>query len=216
MGEQVKGETYALTIPVVMTHPALFVPRAFGKKGKETGEPKYSSNFLFDPANTDLVAMKGLAAKVAKARWPGRALSELKFPFSNGDKVADKRKEKSGKDDGDFNRGKVVIAARSKFQPALSGVENGKVVDYTEDTIAPAKKKFFFGAEVLAEFNFVPYDGVGNNPDGVTAYLNKVFATGKGTRIAGQTSAAETFKGYVGSASVEDPTKAPMDDEIPF
>jgi hypothetical protein len=69
-----------------------------------------------------------------------------------------------------------------------------------------AKPKFYFGVEVLPQFNFVAYDGVGNNLDGVTAYLNMVFTTNKGKRLSGGASAAETFKGYAGHTSTEDPT----------
>jgi len=205
---------YTLMKPVVMTHPSLFEARGFGKKGKETGEPKFSANFLFDPASEDLAGMKKVAAQVARARWPNREFKELKFPFTAGDKLADNRKAKSGKDGGDFNRGKIVVAARSKYEPRLSGVENGKVADYEGDARVKSKGKFFFGVEVLAQFNFVAYDGVGANPDGVTAYLNMVHTTNRGTRLSSGASAAETFKDYAGHISQENPTA--VEDEIPF
>lgn len=218
MSENGSEGLYSFTEPVVMAHPALFEPRGFGKKGKETGEPKYSANFVFNPDSADLKAMKALAVKVARAKWPDRDLKTLQFPFANGDKLADKRKAKSGKDDGAYQRGKVVIAARSKYEPRLAGIENGKIVDYEGEARIKAKPKFYFGVQVFAQVNFVAYEGVGNNPDGVTAYLNMVFSTGKGEKIAGGASAAETFKGYVGHVSAEDPTAGAeqLDDEIPF
>lgn len=218
MSDKEQTGLFNLTAPVVMVHPNLFEAKAFGSKGKESGTPKFSANFLFDPDSDDLKGMKQVAAKVAKARWPDRKLSELKFPFTNGDLLADKAKNKKPPKDGEFNRGKIVVAARSKFEPRLAGIENGKVVDYEGDARLKAKPKFFFGAEVLAQFNFVAYDGVGANPDGVTAYMNMVFTTGKGTKIAGGASAAEVFKGYVGHSTTEDPTGGAdlSDDEIPF
>src|ERR1039458_9449386 len=98
----------ALSEPVVLAHPNLHTPRAFGPKGKESGTPKYSGNLVMKPDSKDLAGMKGIAVRVAKEEWPGRALAELKFPFSNGTKLADKRKaecEKANKKpDGEFQR----------------------------------------------------------------------------------------------------------------
>jgi len=216
MADEKDKTTYNLTEPVVMTFPNLHEARAFGQKGKESGEPKYSANFNFAPESADLKAMKALCAKVAKARWPGRDLKELVFPFANGTKLADEAKAK-GKDR-EFNRGQVVLAARSKYEPRLSGIENGVAVDYEGDARKASKGKFYAGVLVLAQVNFVAYDGVGRNPDGVTAYLNMVFTTNKGTRLNQGQTAAEVFKGYVGSVSAEDPTAGQfaVDDEMPF
>lgn len=209
---------FSTTAPVPMYHPNLFEARAFGPKGKESGTPKFSANFAFDPTADDLKNLKALAVKVARAKWPDRPLKELSFPFADGDKLAEKAKNKNK--DGSYNAGKVIVAARSKYEPRLSGVENGKTIDYEGAARAAAKGKFYFGVEVLAQFNLVAYDGVGNNPDGVTAYLNMVFTTGKGKRVAGGASASEVFKGYVGTTSQVDPTggagKPDLDDEIPF
>lgn len=210
---------FNLTSPVVMTFPNLFAPKAFkGKTGKDLGEPKYSANLVFDPASQDFLDIKALVAKLARAKWPGVDFKTLVLPFINGTKSADDRKAK-GKDDNEWMRGKVAIPARSKFQPRLSGVENGRIVDYEDEAVQAAKKaKFFFGAEVLAQLNLVAYDPVGSNGRaGVTAYLNMVMVTGKGTKLSGGATAAETFKGYAGAASMEDPTGgAGLDDQIPF
>lgn len=201
----------ALTKPVVMVFPNLHEPRAIGAKGKEQGAPKYSANFVFPPDHPDLPKLVAKAKEVAGAKWPGRELATLKFPFSKGDKLADKAKAK-GKD-GEFQRGKTVLASRSKYEPRLSVIENGKLVELEGPARAAAKPKFYSGVEVLAQFNFVTYEGVGENPDGVTAYLNQVCSLNKGARIAGGASAAEVFKGYAGTVSNEDPTG---DDEIPY
>lgn len=200
----------SLTQPAVMAHPNLFEARAFGKKGKESGTPKFSANLVQAADSPDLAMAKKIAVEVARARWPGRSLAELKFPFSNGTKLADKRKvecEAAKKTpDGEYQRGKVVIAARSKFEPALSVLENGRITDLEGPARLAAKGKFYFGVEVLAELSFVAYEGVGANPDGVTCYLQKVCSLNKGTKIAGNgTSAAETFKGYTGHYTAENP-----------
>lgn len=222
---------YNLTQPVVMSFPQLLEPKAFTENGKAKGEPKFSANLNFPADSEDLKAIKALAAKLARAKWPdkpfyvtttdGQKIAEVLFPFANGDKLADAR-QKKGKDDGEYMRGKVVISARSKYEPRLSYVENKKIIDCEGDMAKQAAKgKFYPGVEVLAQLNLVPYDAVGSNgKPGVTAYLNMVLSTGKGARISGGQTASEAFKGYVGSVSAEDPTApgagALLDDEIPY
>lgn len=216
MSEAPEG-IFNLTEPAILAHPQLFEAKAFIRNGKPQGEPKFGGSVVLSPTGADFPSMKNLCVKLAKAKWPGRDLKTLKFPFSNGDTLADKRKAKSGKDDGAFQRGKVVVSAKSKFQPRLSGFENGKIIDYETDVQkAAAKPKFYMGVEVLAQFNFVPYDEVGTNPAGIAAYLNLVLTTGKGKKlVTGGAPAAEVFKGYAGSASMENPTEN-IDDDIAF
>lgn len=226
MAEETKGAVYNLTASVVMTFPNLLAPRKFGKKGKESGDPKYSASFSLTPDSIDLKAMKALAAQVAKAKWPGRPFVDpsdktknLLFPFTSGDKLADAAKAE--KKDKEFYRGKIIMASRSKYQPRLYLLENPDVA-LEGDALKAAGSKFYSGVLVLAQFNFVAYPGVGHNPDGVTAYLNMVMSTNRGAKL-GSTgpSAAEAFKGYIGTVSAEDPTggefAAPADDgdEIP-
>lgn len=206
---------YTFGKPQTLTFPNLDKPRAVEKNGKPTGDPKYSANFEMGVTAEDLAAMKSKAASVARARWPGRDLKELAFPFTNGDKLADKAAAK-GKNR-EFSRGKVVLTARSKFQPKLSIVQGGKVVDLEPgpQTDALIRKAFYNGTQALAQVSFSAYEGVGNNPDGVNAYLNMVLSLQKGEKLSGGASAAEVFKGYIGSESDFDPT-GDLDDEIPF
>jgi hypothetical protein len=223
---------YNLIEPVVMSFPQLFEAKAFTENGKAKGEPKFSGNFNFNAASEDLKALKALAAKLARAKWPdkpfflttqeGEKIPQVLFPFANGDKLADERKKKKGKDDSEYMRGKVIIAARSKYEPRLSYIENNKIIDCEGEMAKQAAKgKFYPGVEVLAQFNLVPYDAVGvHGKPGVTAYLNMVLSTGKGARISGGQTSSEAFKGYVGAVSAEDPTApgatADMSDEIPY
>lgn len=241
---QVDG-LYTLTVPVVMAHPSLITARAFKRNGQEKGEPKFGASFIFDPESVDIKAMKAKAVAVAAAKWPGRQCAAeskvtfkdetvdgqvvkvkvnptFKFPFTSGDVIADKRVEKlkkEGKEDdkkGDFQRGKVVVKTASKFAPRLAVIVNGKPTDLTEDTTKAHSSKFYFGVKVLAQFNFVPYDKVGEDgTDGVTVYLNSVLSLNTGEKLSsGGQSAAETFKGYVGQASEEDPTAGTGADNV--
>ena len=219
-------DLYTLTEPVLLSHPTLFEAKKFKdpKTGKESGEPKFSANFVFDADSADLKALKKMAAAVAQAKWPGRDVKTLVFPFKDGTKLADERKakvEKANKTaDGEFQRGKVVLVTRSKFPARLSFIDNGRIVDVddpldaSEAKVIKAKSMLFFGAMVLGQFRFVTHE-VGSNTPGVNCYPQMILATGKGTRLTTAKSASETFKGYVGSVSSEDPTSG-LDDEIPF
>lgn len=202
--------------PAIIAFPeSIFKPKAFMKDGKAVGEEKYEGNLLFKDAD-ELKAMKKHAVAVAKAKWGNVDLKSIKFPFRSGDKAADKRKmEIAGgakKPDGEFQRGKVTIVAKSKFQPQLSAVEGDRIVEYTDATMAVAKAKFFFGAEVIGELNFVAVEVSGNKS--VAVYLNALMATGKGTKIGGRQAAADRFKGYRGTVSAEDPTGGELEDEL--
>ncbi len=183
-----------------MLWPNLFEPRAVKIKGKETGEPKYGLSMLLDPA--EIGDLKAAAKMVALAKWPGRTLSELKFPFSDGDKLEADQTEKGR--DGKFYSGKVVLKASSKFKPVVVDTHRKDIIDHS---------RLYSGAYGYAELNFVAYDGVGQNPDGVTAYVNFVMKSRDGDRIAGR-DAAGVFAGIQGSEA--EPAATELDDEIPF
>ena len=183
-----------------MLWPNLFEPRAVKIKGKETGEPKYGLSMLLDPA--EIGDLKAAAKMVALAKWPGRTLSELKFPFSDGDKLEADQTEKGR--DGKFYSGKVVLKASSKFKPVVVDTHRKDIIDHS---------RLYSGAYGYAELNFVAYDGVGQNPDGVTAYVNFVMKSRDGDRIAGR-DAAGVFAGIQGSEA--EPATTELDDEIPF
>lgn len=215
MSEVKSDGIFNLTSPAVLLFPNLLEPKPFMKNGKAQGEPKYSASLIFEAENPDLKAMKEKVTSLARMRWPDKPFSELAFPFSNGDKNADKRVAK-GKQDGEHLRGKVLMKSSSKYEPRLSVLVDGKLVDLDTDMLKAAHKgKFYNGVEVLAQINFVPYDPIGENAKGgVTAYLNMVVSTGKGKRLSGGATASEVFKGYVGGISAEDPTGADNLDDV--
>lgn len=203
---------FDMTTATPMLWPALHEPKAYQENGKDKGEKKYGATFVFSADHTDWKAIKDKAVSVARAKWPGVELATVGWPFISGNDYAQKRQAK-GKD-GSYFTGKGMLKSRSVFEPRLCGIENGHMTDYEGEGRVKAKAKFYSGVGSLAEFNFVAVEVNGKRY--VTAYLNMVFSTNKGERVGGGKSAAETFKGYVGTASAEDPTKGDLDDEIPF
>lgn len=204
------------THPIILYNPNLLVPKQFEGKG----EAKFSARLAIRADHPDLDGMKAAAAAVARAGFPGRAFNTLVFPFKSGDTLADEAKARVEAKEPkarlqEHLRGMVVIQARSKFAPRLALLQNGQIIEFESvEQALPHQGKFFSGAEVLVEIKFNKHQ-VGTNPPGVNAYLNKVLATGKGTRLAGSSGVADTFRHYIGTISATDPT-AGMDDEIPF
>lgn len=226
--------TYNLTAPVLGSFLNLFEAKAITKGGRTVGEPKYSIDLEFPEDHPDLGPIKARMMQIAKLHWPGRDIAgEFKtvdangnrkmqtfvFPLKSGNQEADKAKLKQPPKEREWSRGRTIITSRTTKEPQLSVIANGQLIDLTAENRAAHKGKFFSGVEVLAQLYLKPYEGAtDNDADGVTAYLNMVVSTGKGTKLTGgRVSASETFKGYIGNVSAEDPTLGmDLDDEIPF
>lgn len=217
-----------ITKPVVMLFPALVTPRAY--KNKE-GSEAYSASFVLPTDHPAIAELKASIIAVAKDKWPGRDIGadvkaqKFMLPFRRGEALIEDRKRtllakgKEYKGDNDFLIGTLVVKASTKKYPPMLGYwDNARKawVDLDDGNKKQHENKFFFGAEALAEINLSAYDRVNSNAlDGVTAYLQKVYVTGKGKRLTGGEPGSQTFAGYVGHASEEDPTQG-MNDEIPF
>ena len=217
------GENYELTAPVIALYPNLMVAKKVKKNGREVGEAKFSLNLAVRLDHPDLLPMKRLCAKLALEKWPGRDLrlqapnpDALAFPFTDGTILADKAKARvearaEGAKLAEFNRGFIIIPCRSKFQPAMECFINGKptILD-TPELRELHKDKFFMGAECFVRINFLAYDRADDRgADGVTARLNMVSVTGKGTRIGGS-PATSMLGGAQGHTTMEDPTADPF------
>ena len=211
--------------PCSAMHLNLFEPLAFkDAAGKPKGEPKYSALFRLKPENPELARIKAKMVEVAKTAFPGVAMADIKFPIKNGEalqKQAQLKARQKGETDeaklaqrGRDYLGFVCLKAASKFPPALGLLESNEIVEVNEQTKAASAPKFHNGLDVVATFNFVPYEQDGKC--GLTAYLDSVMKVGEGERLSGgKRSVSDTFKGYVGIVSNEDPT-AGLDDEILF
>ena len=217
-----QGENYELTAPAIMLFPNLLVAKKVKKNGREVGDAKFSLNLGIAADHPDFLPMRKLVAKLAMEKFPGRNLKlqppnpdALMFPFTDGTILADKAKAKvnagtQGARPSEFTRGLFIIPCRSKFQPAMACFINGQPTDLNSDELKKLHAdKFFMGAECLVTINFLAYDRADDNGrDGVTARLNAVAVTGKGTRIGGtQRSAAGMLGGAQGRSTMEDPTE---------
>lgn len=190
-----------------------------GYKGNDTNA-KYGAEFILAPDHPDLAPMKEIAKQVARAEWGDNVdVNTIEWPFKSGNKLSEKRVAK-GKA-GDLYAGKVIMRPRSLFAVELVWSENGAFVKTASDTEFAklhVNTRFYPGVLASGSFKFqaMEIDGAEGTRKLVVCYLNKVFSTGKGERVGGR-SAEEAFKGYLGRASAEDPTKGRVaDDDIPF
>jgi Protein of unknown function (DUF2815) len=211
--------TFTLTHGVTLAFgKQLFHPKAYRdpKMGKEQGDPLYSAQFCFAAEHVDWQPIRKHVLRVAQAEWPGIKWDGFNKPFRDGSQLADKRKEENNgaakkKPDMEFCRNHGVLMARSKYQPNLSYMERGMIVDCMDDQAKMrAEPKFFFGADVVATFNFRASEVRGQKS--VAAYIQLVMATGKGKRLGGSRPGSEVFASMQGKETDEDPS----DDGIPY
>jgi hypothetical protein len=195
---------------VLTSFPNVIEKTRVRRAGKETGEPKYSANFEFEPNSEDLKRIKAAIVAVLREAVPGVDLNQIgpvyKIPLENGDRLADKAKEKADKEKTtkmrEWSRGKAVLTARTTTELELSAIVNGQYREFPDRKLA---KPFFYtgvfcGAEVLFKY----YDAVDDNgKPGVTCYLQKIISLNKGTKLTAGTSGADVFKHYVGIQSNE-------------
>lgn len=235
--ETKKAEDFNFQTAHRASHLHAVTPKEF-KKGD--GNPKYSVLLIIDPENADLARLKTEVTTALKAIAGGKTIRarrlteeemnagtfmEVSVPWKSGDKEADRLKAKNNGDDskGAIYRGQVLLKASSKYQPALSAIVGGKIVDFvTDEAKAQSEKKYFYsGAYIVPGFGLNPYKGDANKPGGMALYFNAAMFAKTGERLGGrQHNAAEAFKGYIGTISQEDPgSNVPadeLDDEIPF
>lgn len=201
---------FTTTKPVVGVFLNIDEKRQKKIKGKLTGDPKYFGTFLFDKGSDDLERAKAAAKEALKAAFPGKPIEEMKAMladrFQDGDAFAAKAATE-GKS-GEFYKGKVVVSAATTIDLRRGYFENGKIVDLPSDQAAKLVNGqcFYSGVGVLVHLSFKGYQ-TGNNPPGVTAYLQRIVSTRAGEKVigAGATN-EEVFKDYIGLDKTDDPT----------
>jgi len=206
-------------VPWTDTFLNLDKPRTITQSPREV--PKFSANFEIEKGSSEEKRIRAAIVEAARQLWPnmdvGAAIREgrINVPLSDGDKLADKAKQKSAdtgkKRDREWSRGKVVLIARSKdeYPPAVTIRENGTTVLLeTLDAVSRAKGKFLYtGVQLLFGVKLSAYDAVGaDGKPGVTAYLEAVESLGTGERLIAQKDRTQRFRGYIGLEKDEDPT----------
>lgn len=220
---------YTFTTAVRAPFSDLITPvkmkRTINGQIKEVGDPKYWLTVLLPNDGPDLAAIKALMVRIAKETWPGRKLSELKFPISSGEEAA-KAATAKGKDGAFYNGNSVLKTSSGQDKPPSLAVLDGKTITelHGQQRDIIGKQKFYRGCMVvpsiwLSAYKSTAEGGIGES-SGITCYISSVLWAADGARIGGG-SAAETFRSYAGSVSAEDPTAgsagaSEMDDEIPF
>jgi hypothetical protein len=228
MTTKTETPTYTFLAPARLGFCHLITAHAFQPKpGQTAGDPRYDAQFILEPDNADLVAIKNLVGNTLKTINPGKKLVarrltqeemndggtvEINVPWSDGTRAADVAKEK-GKDM-EWARGKILLKASSKFSPTLSAVQNGKIVAFTDPaTRAALASSFYSGAWVGPMLSINGYKSKGDansssyKPGGAGLWLNAVHFVKHDTKLigGGGINAAEVFKGYAGQASTVDP-----------
>lgn len=240
MADKEKQPDFNFTTAHLMAYENINEPSTYVKGKKPIRGPgpnaRYDATFVFEPDDAELAALKkeivallqannttGKKLKIGRLTEEQEAANshvEVNVPWKDGTKTADKKKAE-GKD-AEIFRGKILLKAASKYQPALAALDAGKLLEFsTPEAIAIAKKYFYPGAHLVPSVGLHYYKGDEGKPDGVSLYLNAVMFVKHGPRIGGRSvNAAETFKGYIGSVKDVDPTGGvthdELDDEIPF
>lgn len=225
--------TYTFKEPSRPGFANIITAKSYKEDGKEKGDPRFDATFILAPDSGDLTELKSLVIQMLKANIPGKKLIprrltqeevddpgvvEVSVPWRDGTREADKAKGK-GKDQ-EFFRGMITVKAASKYAPALSGIEGGKLVEYNKpETRATLTKLFYSGAYLVPHVELHYYPAKGDKPAGVGLWLGAVCFIKHGERLGGgggSVNAAEVFKSYAGGVSTVDPGSNELDDEIPF
>ncbi len=222
-------DTFTLTAPGLICFPVLTdeqmaeaVKRyneAATRGSVDQRAPGWEVSLILDPRHPDIASMNAVMNQLVAANFEPYEFprdsgtfstpDQANKPFKNGTRMADARLKKSGTDDRDYLRGKVVFVSRSKFPPSLGGIVGDRMIDFIGPARAANASKFFYGAEALIQVRFAWYKATPLVPaGGVNAYLNMVMVTGQGSPIGKQrASSSDVFKGYAGSAVNVDPTR---------
>jgi len=66
-----KGNQNLLINGCIISYPTLFTPKRVGKPGQETGEPRYSANFILPVLDAaDVALLTQVATEAVRQRWP--------------------------------------------------------------------------------------------------------------------------------------------------
>lgn len=230
------------TPPFRMSYATLLKPRAFMENGVAKGDPTYSVEMLFDPADLDMFELKendewvvkpilNRLVAMCKAEWGEdfdiKAACEhggMKWPVSDGTAKSKLGKEKGKKWDAYDGKKIIRTKANENYPPQLFHGHGGEIKELRRDIeadLAKAGQLFVSGYYAKANGNIVPLQVDGKKY--LTFYINAVMFYKEGERIGGM-SGEDRFGGIDGGQQDYDPTGGGdagagggnVDDEIPF
>jgi hypothetical protein len=214
------GTKIRIQKPVAILFPKVIKPEPFvdPKTKKPKGTPVYSANFCIPSDHPNWPELK--AAVLAEAQEMFGGLKDVHFCIMPGEREIDRYKVKcveagrEYKGENDFMTGCMILKTASPQRVPALGVWDGKLcrwIDVEEDGREKIASKFYPGA--LCSVEVVVMAGEFNGKY-VKAYLQKVYSTGQGTRIAGGEPGSAVFEAYKGHVSNVDPTLVAED--VPF
>lgn len=161
----------------VISYPHLFIPRAVGRPGQQTGDPKFSANFILpaDLDNDDNAALQAAYQEAIAKQWPkGKPTGAFREPWKNGSEAGQ-----------DFT-GRLMFSASSKAdQPPAVYSQHGRLPPDQQAQI-------FAGCVVNVHVRMFGYSNISS---GVAFALNGVQLVDNVNvkRIDGRLSSAAVF-----------------------
>lgn len=175
------------TAPGTLSFPVLHEPKKFRDPatGKEQGEPKYSTDLIFDSKDDVKKSIGGkpsLYNAIIQAATDEWGPDKKKWPFTLGSVLRDGDKNKSK--EGEVRKGyegKVYITARTTSKPDL--------LDKMTGNKAPTKEDMYGGCRAQLALAVGTYR-ISERNQGIVIYLNAVAKIGAGTRFGGRDSSS--------------------------
>lgn len=204
MAEKQFGYSTTKLVPAIWAH--FLTPKGFkDPKTGVMGPEKYSGHFSFPEGHPDIKGIKERALEAFRAKYDV-PLEGVRWPWTTGVKIADKRKAK-GKQAEFFREFPFVLIAKSKYI-RLGVRKDGKTVELRTDADRKAHETWFYsGVLVAAEFAFKPYFNDATEQYGVTCYVNMVESHNKGKRY-GEKDMGDAFANVTGHETDDDPSGA--------
>lgn len=231
---------YTLKQPATLLYSSITVKSA--PRGISNAEPKFSGTFGLEKEDFDnivLIMVDAIKAELGSFSSPAEYFLSCQSGITAGKRAilkaeldahgkpsdeAFKLMEKANARAELYKPYAGILTASSKFDVSLARLDNGKIVDISDEEHARAqagKDYFYPGAKVVPAVAFKAFRRKTlEAKDGCTAYLQNVLYVAKGIRIAGGSGPSnnEVFGGYSGYSNYDPTALAPSgaEEEVGF
>ena len=208
---------YMFDEAVPMMFPDLFDPKPLKLDNGSAAAPKFSAQFLLDPATATFKRVKELILSTAEEAFGNKKLcrmplfddeaedNELKLHQNpgrshcllEGERIIERAMARAIKNQREFDekklahlKGKFVLVAKSgvDYPPRLAAIVNDQPVEFNAGNRTTAQAYFYPGVRVVPGVSISSY-AIKGGGSGINAYLQSVFSTGEGERMGGGQSA---------------------------